>query len=293
MQNLNSRATTGTRHALHLRPHYEASLGAATQAGSQASIAQLDDLAARAVAYSATDEGDERVKRDMVFSERNGNWELSAVLRAAHTRGLALRAAQEQTKQILSPRKIAPTLSLWDHTVREWSPEKPIWPKKEAVLDALKATKIPLEDEYIALKAYRSLFATAWQKCFYQTAKEFLIPPHNDDEGWAWRTSATETANRQISGATSIRPADLKNGMTVYNGFGMRTVDGVIAAGTAKLAREDGKIKELPIYQVRYTDGNIDKMVPSDTTFIRVPSMEKELPKVAPNKLGKGVIDFS
>lgn len=245
--------------------------------GTKATVAELDALAAVAVLYSATAEGAARVSRDMDFAEQAQQWELGAVLRAAHVSGQSMKHAADEAAVLLRPAVVVAPRVLGQRALRDWQLDKPFWPKADTIRAAFQATDLPPHVEQLATRAYRSLFAHAWRSCFFPAGARDPIGPYSDEEGFQWRRYSTEVAGRDIGGASIVLPAGLARGMCTYNGFGIRTVSTVLATASQQLARGGGKVAVTAMFQIGYADGNMDKMVSGDTEFIRLPAVERGL----------------
>jgi hypothetical protein len=271
------RPTGGPVHPAHVRTAYEAALGQVSGTGPTPSLAQWEHLAHITTRYAATNEGIVRVLADIDVADTAGDFERAAVLRAAARAGRARAEAEQQIQELTgtTPTPSGPT-TLGQRAIRQWSPAEPIWPKRQTVDETLATALLPPEHFPLARSAFRSVFTAAWRSCFYPDGPTGnIITPYTDEEGWRWRRYATDVAIRTLTGARAVHPADLGPGMVIYNGFGVRTVRSVTAAGTRHLARAGGAVHPMTVFQVRYTDGNTDQNMPADQALIRLLASEQ------------------
>lgn len=281
------------RYALHTQADYETALAGVLNSYGVSlapSVTSLDRLAEIAVVFASSVEGSSRVLRDIAAADGKQLWELSALLSTAHSKGRERAQVFSETAKITQPVAPAAKPVLGQRALKDWRPDQPIWPKKEKVVDILSHTDIDLADEVLGMKAFRSLFVKAWKSCFYPSGSAVPVPPYSDDEGWGWRKYATETAERQLVGSSSMKVRDLVSGMVVYNGFGLRTISALKATGIQRLAREGGVLKDVKIFEITYTDGNVDSKVAEDMVFVRIPVLEKGKPSISEGLPG---LDFS
>lgn len=266
-------------NAEHLRSTYEVCL-AKVLTNSEPTVEAMEDLAKIAVTYAMTGEGLARIKKDIAAAKKDGNIEREIILTKVVKKAALLLASKNDDSptyiQIpLQAPRIQPVLG--DRPIKDWDPAKPVWPKREVMMEAIQQlTKIPMADEELAKKVYRHLFSTFWRDCFYDNTLKIFNKPYNDDEGWRWRTFTIDQTAKMISEACIVKPKDLKPGMTIYNNFGVRVVSKLIPTGSAKFAREENIVKTLGVYSVQYTDGNLDRMIPDDTLFVHLPRFEKK-----------------
>lgn len=264
-------------HHLLAQTGYEAALAAVLRAGGSARINLLDALSAAAEAFATTDTGISRVEQDQAAADNAQQWELAAVLRTAVDRARTARdATLSAAAATTAMNRPAPVLG--QRALKNWAPDEPIWPKRDTVAEALAATALSEEHLELGAKAYRSLFARAWRSCFYPDGSTVPIPPYSDDEGWRWRGFATEIAGRDIAGALALLPADLKPGMWIYNGFGVREVSRVTSTGRARLAGENGAIREVDTFAISFEDLRSDRGVPADRFVIQLPALRRKNP---------------
>lgn len=263
------------RLAAHTRAGYEQALATALSGVSTA--AALDALTVCAAGYSESDEGFERVQRDAAAADAEGQFERAAALRQGLTKGQAAREANRVARQAATAKPAAAQARkpvLGQHAMKNWDPEEPIWPKREQTDEIIASTKIPASHDRLAQRAFKVLYSQIWRSCFYpDRAAGTIVYPYNDEEGWGWRRFSISSAERQFIGAHVITPAELAPGMTVFNGFGIRTVKTVDKIGSAQLARESGLVT-VDTYRVTYMDGQSDKSTPADTPMIHLPAID-------------------
>lgn len=262
-------------NANHLRSTYEACL--AKVLVPDPAIEDLEQLAKVAITYAMTSEGIARIKKDIGFAKINGDVEREIILTKVMKKALSAMGTESSPSYVQLPLQMPTENILGTRPLKDWNPDKPVWPKTEVMIAAIRdLTKIPMEEEELAKKVYRHLYAKYWRECFYDNSLKIFHKPYNDDEGWRWRDFAIDKTAKMINEAFVVKPKDLKPGMHIYNNFGVRVVYKLLPTGSAKFAREEGVVKTLGVYTIQYTDGNMDRMVPDDTLLVRLPKLEEE-----------------
>ena len=229
-----------------------------------------------------TGEGLARVKKDVALAKKEGEIEREIILtkvvrKAVSANGGDVSKTPEYVQMPLDFYGTPdPVNVLGDRPLKDWDPAKPVWPRREVMMETIQElTKIPMADEELAKKVYRHLYSTFWRENFYDNSLKIFHKPYNDDEGWRWRDYTISKTAKMLTDACIVKPKDLKPGMYIYNKFGVRVVSKLIPTGSAKFAREEGVVKTLGVYSIQYVDGNLDRLVPDDTLLIWLPKFEE------------------
>lgn len=227
-----SKEQGGRRCATHLREPYQLAINRVFRYGR--TVKDVDALLAIATEYAGTVEGAKKITNDI---ERNKQkLELSMTLKRALKKAEEIKTAEEQADILIRKAKgdsgKEPIKSYSDNNgiapePISWKASEPIWPNRETTAEAVKDFHGTPEEKQFVMKAYRSLFKIQWHNLFFQTSGE-AQPPRDNKEGWEWRRQATDAANHQIIGARVISVSEAQVGMTVYNGFGVKTIKSIM-----------------------------------------------------------------
>ena len=132
--------------------------------------------------------------------------------------------------------------------------EEPIWPNKESTEKAVASLSRNADDKFILQKAFRALYRDAWRALFLRGGK-VPVPPQSNQEGWQWRSDATEFATERMVNAKVISADKVKVGMTVYNGLGVHTVSNVQLVNLQVKGRKV-KVYRFDYYSIRKSEGD-------------------------------------
>lgn len=220
-----SEAQGGQLCAEHTREPYRLALNMRLQQGRNSTLFLKDSLMEHATRYATTSEGESRVKLDI--TKNSSQQDIVLTLEAALIKAKRIREVNADTARFLKQTSgnIEDKSSV-DGSAPEpisWSIDEPIWPNRDSTDKATLGLGKDKDELIMIQKAFRVLYRDAWRALFLKTSQ---IPqaPKSNQEGWIWRKEATKFASDRIAKATVISSAEVKVGMTVYNGFGIYTV---------------------------------------------------------------------
>lgn len=274
-----SKEQGGRRCAAHLREPYQLAVNSVFRYnGTAKEVEVLNSLYAVAIEYAGTVEGAEKILRDI---ERNKeNLELSVTLNKALKKARQNNIAETQVEAIVNNTKgaIAKT-PIKNHldsngTAPEpisWNAGEPIWPNRETTADAVKDFHGTPEEKHFAMKAYRSLFKIQWHNLFLSADRKSFKSPKDNKEGWEWRRKATDIANNQITGARIINIAEVKIGMTVYNGFGIKTIKRITIQPETNWM-DNGKVRKAEGFRFLYDEITPSVVIPAYANWVLLPN---------------------
>lgn len=273
--------TTASSRDAHLRTRYEAAAATLKRAHDpQARTRAVLVLESAASAYATTPEGIQRIARDQEVCEQAADWDGAAMLAKAIQRGSDIRAARMQARTLLhgtaEPRAGGFSGGGPPEPIA-WTPDSPVWPRRDAIDDALSGADIAPDRNSEAFAAYRALYQRAWVAIFPRDPDTGAsLPMPSNQEGWTARAAATQRAARGLLGARLVKAKDIQEGWAIFNGYGIRLVRTVAQGPRVELATPEGRIRRTGTVSITYLDGRRDAQVPSDQEVVRLPALERD-----------------
>lgn len=276
-----SKEQGGRRCATHLRAPYQLAIDSALRYKANdktKAVEALNDLYAIAVEYAGTIEGAEKISRDI--KQDIENVEFNITLRKALKKAKENSIAEDQAEAIINKARGTTVKEPTKNHLNSngtppepisWGAGEPIWPSRETMADAVKYFHGTPEEKQFVMKAYRSIFRIEWRNLFLSTDHKSFEPPKDNREGWEWRRQATEAANRQIMGARVIKVPEAIVGMTVYNGYGIKTIKSIVVTPATNWM-DNTKSRVSEAFYLVYNDLLPNHRMADDVEFVLLPN---------------------
>ena len=159
----------------------------------------------------------------------------------------------------------------------EWDWRQPVWPRRQDVdeeISSLESPPLDSEQTEKFRRAFRSIYRQKWFDRFSKPNPDrptHIMPnrPENDSQGWQWRKEVLDSTREAFAGAHIEKVANIKPGMALYDGHGVRVV-----TGTMTFLNAEGQPKARAMW---FLGGQGDSHVPPAREVVRLPKLDKEI----------------